>query len=279
MLRRILVPLDPSSYGQAALGWSCYAARITSAELTGLAVLDLPGIEKSIGSVPLGGIHYARHLVEKKEIKALDYVEKLLRAFEDRCRREGVRYRLAECQGNPSKQIIRDSIYYDIVVLGLRTCFHYDCEFKQGDSIADLLDHSVTPVFAVPDHFEAPKGKVSVLVAFDGSFPAARALHRFAQLVRTAEFMITIIMSHQDMEYANDCLSQAEGFLRAHGFGNIDKVWTPRNIVDEIRNNYLQQTNMFVIGAHSKRGLKDFMVGSLSKVLIREENKYLLIGQ
>ncbi len=279
MLRRILIPLDPSPFSQAALSWGIYAAKITGAELTGLAVLDLPGIEKSIGSVPLGGIHYAQHLVEKKEKKALEHIEALLKSFKERCKSEGVPYRLAKRQGNPSDQIIKDSMYYDLVVLGLQTCFHYDCESAQGKSVAEVLDHSVTPILAVPDHFEIPKDRVNVLVTFDASLQSARAVHRFAQLVRTAEFNITIIMSHQDMEYANDCLDQTEDFLRAHNFKNIKKVWTPQNIIEEIRNNHLEETNMVVLGAHSKKGLVDFMVGSLSRALMREENKYLLIGQ
>jgi hypothetical protein len=37
--------------------------------------------------------------------------------------------------------------------------------------------------------------------------------------------------------------------------------------------------NLIVIGAHLKKGITDFMVNSLMKHLLRNENKYLLIGQ
>ncbi len=279
MLRRILIPLDPSPYAEAALNWGCYAADITGAELTGLAALDLPGIERSIGSIPAGGIYYARHLIEKKEKEALEHIQMLLENFEDRCRKAGVKYRMAERQGNPSDQIIKDSIFYDLVVIGLRTCYYYDCAARQADSIEDVIDHTITPILAVPDRFEVPEDKVNALVAFDGSHPSARALQRFAQLVRTAEFSVTIIMSHSDKEVANYYLDEAENFLRAHSFKEIKKVWTPQNIIDEIRNNYLDDSNIVIFGVHSKRFLSDFMVGSLSKSLMREENKYLLIGQ
>ncbi|MDP8238732.1 MAG: universal stress protein [Candidatus Hatepunaea meridiana] len=280
MLRRILIPLDPSPFAQAALDWGCYAAKITSAELTGLAVLDQPGIERSIGSIPAGGIHYAQHLIEKKEKDALEYIEKLLKNFEDKCKQEGVAYRLAERQGNPSDQIIRDSIFYDLVVIGLRTYYQFDDDAKQGESVVEVLNQSVTPVLAVPDRFVSPeRRKIKALVAFDGSLPSVRSIHRFAQLVRTAEFSVTILMSHPDMDYAKGCLSQAEAFMRAHDFKDIKTVWTPQNIIEEIREEYLEQTNLLVLGAHSKRGITNFMVGSLSKSLIKMENKYILIGQ
>ena len=278
MLKRILIPLDPSPYAQAALNWGCYAAKITGAQITGLAVLDLPGIEKSVGSVPVGGIHYALHLVEKKEQEALEHIQVLLDNFKQKCEEAGVEYKLAERQGSPSTQIIHDSIYYDLVVLGLRTCYHFECIHKQGESAEHIMDHTITPILVVPDRFEEPTGELDALIAFDGSPPSARAMQRFAQLVRTAEFKVTILMSHADMDFAKQELNQAEDYLRAHDFNKIETVWTPQNIVDEIRKNYLDDTNLIVLGAHSKKGLADFMVGSLSKSMIRQENKYLLIG-
>ena len=279
MLRRILIPLDNSPFTEAALSWSCYAAKITGAELTGLTVLDIPGIERSIGSVPVGGIQVARCIVDTKEQKALEHIKKLLENFESTCKKSGVRYSLAERQGNPSDQIIKDSIFYDLVVIGLRTNYHYDADDKRGESVEHIMGHSVSPILAVPDRFEKPTGKINVIVAFDGSLPSARALHRFAQIVRTAEYSVTILMSHQDMEFANRCLDGAETFLISHDFKHVKKKWTTANILDEIRENYLENTNLIVLGAHSKSILTDFMVGSLSKSLMRQENKYLLIGQ
>jgi nucleotide-binding universal stress UspA family protein len=279
MLRRILIPLDSSPYSLAALNWGCYAAKRTDAELTGLAVLDIPGIERSVGSVPAGGVYFAQHLVEKREDEALEHVEKLLKNFEERCKRDGIKYRIAERQGNPSDEIIRSSIYHDLIVAGLRNCYHFEREQKPDESVEKILDKSVTPILAVPDRFEIPKGKIKVLIAFNASLPSSRAMHRFAQLVRTAEFKIKLIMSDSDMDYAQGCLAQAEEYLRAHGFDDIEKVWTPRNIYEEIRDQHLADANLIVIGAHLKKGIADFMVSSLMKHLLREENKSLLIGQ
>jgi len=279
MLRRILIPLDSSPYSQAALKWGCYTAKRLDAELTGLAVLDIPGIERSVGSVPAGGIYFAQHLVEKREDEALGHVEKLLKDFEEKCKQDGIKYRIAKRQGNPSDEIIHSSIYHDLVVLGLRNCYHFECEQKANDSVEKVLDNMVTPVLAVPDRFEVPQGKVNALIAFNASLPSSRAMHRFAQLVRTAEFKVKLLMSDPDMDYAQSCLAQAEEYLRAHDFDDIEKVWTPQNIYEEIRDQHLADANLIVIGAHLKKGITDFMVNSLMKHLLREENKYLLIGQ
>ena len=73
MVRRILIPLDTSPFTNATMDLGCHIAKTTGAELTGIAFLDIPGIEKSIGSIPLGGIHYADRLIESKKQDALEH--------------------------------------------------------------------------------------------------------------------------------------------------------------------------------------------------------------
>ena len=45
-----------------------------------------------------------------------------------------------------------------------------------------------------------------------------------------------------------------------------------------LRMNFIESTDLFVLGAHSKSALIDFMVGSLNKYLIKLDRKPLLIG-
>ena len=46
MIKRILIPLDPSEYAQAAIQVGAQIARRTDAELTGLVILDIESIEE-----------------------------------------------------------------------------------------------------------------------------------------------------------------------------------------------------------------------------------------
>jgi nucleotide-binding universal stress UspA family protein len=54
MIKRILVPLDHSPFTDTAMNIATTITRINEAELTGLVVIDIPGIEKSIGPIPVG---------------------------------------------------------------------------------------------------------------------------------------------------------------------------------------------------------------------------------
>jgi nucleotide-binding universal stress UspA family protein len=282
MLKRVLVPLDPSPYTDAVLEWACRAARRHSAELTGMVVLDIPGIRDSIGPVPLGGFHYAERLEKAREKKARDRIESLLAKFKEKCRKEGVAHRVTEHQGTPSEQIIKESIYYDAVMMGMRTCYKFGEDEGGCDSLEEILDHSITPVYGIPEKPALPeleKEKMKVLIAFDGSHPAARALQRFAQLAVPSVMEVTLVKSDDDAKTAQFQLDQAEAFLRIHGLTLVHKECITQHIIDAMDQKYLDWAHLVVVGAHSKKGLFDFMLGSLSRFLVKEARKPVLIAQ
>ncbi len=282
MLKRILIPLDSSPYTETAVKLGTAIAKMTGAELTGMVVLDIPGIEKSIGPVPLGGMYYAEKLSKAREKKALDYIHSLLDTFRTRCEEEGVTHFEAEQQGSPSERILKESIFYDAVIMGLKTFYHFEAGDKPGDSLDKILAETITPVYGVPASFEIPKvpeEKIKALIAFDGSIPASRALQRFAQLAVSDLFEVKLVISHDDKEVADYFLTQAEAYLKSHSISIVHKEQTSDSIIHALESRYLEWADIVVAGAHSKKGLFDFLVGSLTRYLIKEDKKPVLIGQ
>ncbi len=281
MLKRVLVPLDPSPNTEAVLEWVCPVAKRHGAELTGMVVLDIQGILDSIGPVPLGGFHYAKKLEKAREREARKHIDVLLARFEEKCRSSGVAYRIAKHQGAPSKQIIYKSIYFDAVVIGLRTCFRFGEAHGECDSLEDLLNESITPVYGIPASANLPdfsREKMQIVIAFDGSPASARALHRFAQLAAPDVMEVTLLKSDQDIETARRQLDQAEAFLKAHSLTHITKEVTSQHIIEALDERFMKRAHLIVVGAQSKHGLFDFMLGSLSKHLIKEAKRPLLIA-
>lgn len=280
MIKRILMPLDPSPYSETALEFGCNVAKQHGAEITGLVVLDIPGIEKSIGPLPFGGLHYVEPLEKSLEKEASEHIQSLLSKFNEKCQKEGVVHRQAERQGSPSERIIRESIFYDFVMIGLRTYFDFKASDKPGDSLEKILDHSITPIYGVPEKFSIPTAeKIRVLIAFDGSLPSARALQRFAQLAVPDTTEVTLLMSDPKREAAGYYLDQAEAYLNTHSIHDVKKEWTSQNIIKAMEEQYLDWATIVVVGAHSKKGLYDFMVGSLTRYLIKVAKKPMIIGQ
>jgi nucleotide-binding universal stress UspA family protein len=274
--------LDPSPFSESAVRLGCIIAKVYNAEVTGLVVLDIPGIEDSIGPIPIGGIHLAEKLEKEKKEEARKRIENLLNKFKTTCDSEGVLHRVAHRQGSPSDQILDESIYYDLLIIGLRTFFNFETSEKYGSSLDKLLKQSITPIYGVPENLhilEKPDRKLRVLIAFDGSPLAARAMQRFSLMINPDLYDITLLNSSDKKEQGEEILSRAEEYLNSHNVNNIQKVWTDENIINIIKNKYYDEMDGFVVGAHSREGIFDFLVGSLTKFLVKSAKKPVFIGQ
>jgi nucleotide-binding universal stress UspA family protein len=280
MIKRILIPLDSSDYTDTAIEMGCDLAKRHGAELTGLVIVDIPGIKETIGPVPVAGLHYVDVLEKSIREDVRKHIQRLLDKFNDKCRRVEVRHSQAERQGSPSERIIRESMFYDFMIVGMRTYYNYRGD-SPGDSLEEIMDHSITPIYAVPEHAGISKaGKLHVLAAFNGCLPSARALHWLPQLVypgRNTE--VTVLMSDPDEKTSRYYLDQAEAYLKAHSMERVNKEWTNQNIAEAIKTNYLDWGDLIVLGAHCKKRISDFMLGSLTKSLIDDAKKPLIIVQ
>ncbi|NOZ74359.1 MAG: universal stress protein [FCB group bacterium] len=281
MLKRILIPLDPSPYTDNAIQLGCLMGKQLGAELTGMVILDIPGIEKSIGPIPLGGMYYADKLEAQKEAEAQKHIDGLLDKFQKICSAAGVKHKLAQVQGSPSDQIIKESHFYDSLLIGMRTFFHFESQDRDGDSLEKILDHAITPIYAVPKVLNIPVegvDKIRVCIALNDSLPAARAVQRFAQLAMPEMMQVTLLTSNENAAEGERLLHQAEAYLQVHGFNNLTMVCTDQAIIEAIDEQYLDTQHVFVVGAHSKHGLFDFALGSLTRHLLQAGRRPVLIG-
>lgn len=282
MIKRILVPLDPSPYSTKALDMACKVANAHNAEVAGLVNLDAPTIKRSIGPVPAGASYYAKKLSQAKIKEAEKHIKQMLDEFKKTCDDYGVKHTEANRQGLPSSMILEESKFFDLLVIGKRTFFHWETSDEPGESFEEILDESITPILAVPKQYDMPdvqENPINVVIAYDGSYGASRALHRFAQLAIHGTVHVDIIMSHEDRDYSLEVLTDCEEYLNAHNICNIEKHWTSHNIISTIEKEYIKKAEMFVIGAHESRGILDFLVGSLMKFLIENSKVPILIGQ
>lgn len=282
MIKRILLPLDPSEYTDKALNIAIKLAKYHNAELTGMVILDIPGIESSVRTVPLGASYFARELGQKKIKDAELRIDELSAKFEKACEGENIKSRIHRVKGVPSDEIIRMSSFYDLLVIGKRTFFHFETQEGPGDSFEEILDSSITPILAVPKQFEAPEypdKHFKALIAFNGTLPSCRALQMFAHLALDTYAEAKIIMSHKDEEYAQFMLREAEDMLKAHGLSNIETIHTANPIIETVDQEMLDWCDLFVMGPHSESSLVDFFTGSFTKYIINHCKKLIFIGQ
>lgn len=280
MINRILVPLDPSPFSSSAVEYALEIAKNNNAEITGLVILDIPGIESALNISSYRASYLFKNMEDSKVKEAKMRINFLLQNFEKRCKEENVKYRLAERQGVPAGQIIFESTFYDAVVIGLETHFHFETSTKSGDSLARLLDHTATPVYAVPQTFpkKGEHNKMKILICFDGSLAAVRALHNFAKQGYPNVMEVKILMSHKDEGFAEYALEEAKQFLQSHLDLYITTEYIDQNITTVVKEKYYSDYDLFVLGVHSDKGILSFMKGSLSHYLLKTAEKPVVLS-
>ncbi len=279
MLKRLLVPLDPSSFSKTAVSYACELAVDHSAEVTGLLIIDLPGIHDSVGPFSPGTAHLTERAEVRIEAEAHSALGVIESGFASACKAAGVAHRSIERQGDPAEIIAHESAYYDLLVIGLQTHFHFQTSSAPGKTLSELMGELATPILAVPEAYSPFGSKLDAVIAFDGSPASVRSMRQFAQNFASKNLDIVILTATERMDEADDISALAEEYLRAYGFDRIRTEWTPDEIQDAIDDRYINEAEIIVAGMHSKRGLFSFHVGGLTDHLVSKATIPVYIGQ
>jgi len=282
-MKRFLVPLDPSPYTEATTAFAARLAAATNGQVSGLAVLDLEGVEEAVGPVPLGAGSYAERLTQTLIGRADNQVDAAQATFLERCDKLGVAATAVEEHGAPHQHVFELSKYHDLLVMGTQTYYRFGMDLAEpGDFLHELLvNEGVTPIVAVPATAHPAAGPAQVLIAFDGSPSSSRALRAFAQIyqARPADFgPIKLVTAAADENDTKQLRERAVGYLRTYGMDDVTTMWTARTIKDWMRHEEGGWADFFVVGTHSKTGLFDFQAGGLPRMLIEQNRRPVLLG-
>ena len=169
------------------------------------------------------------------------------------------------------------SIFHDLVVVGLETSFHFETRGTAGESLHRLLDHTSTPVLAVPE--TGMKKLARVLVAFDGSPGSARALHDFIPLAAPFDPEILLVVAEKSAEQSDFLLGNAELYLRDHGFTKVDREAAPEPVGEAFARLLKGPgADLVVLGMQSRNALRDLFVGNFTRTMIERGNAALFLS-
>jgi len=267
MLKRLLVGLDGSDYANSAIKVALEIAKVYDAVVAGIAVVDLPGIEKHTGGAPAGAIYYAEKEEKDKLADAQKRTEALLESFKQKCEQAGVKYELISETGSPYEVIIAASKTADMTVVGLKTYFHYETQDDAGETLKKLLQETPSPVLAVPEHVGSMK---NVLLTYDGSVQAARAIRMRVHLTKKMPINWTVLVVTNDQEEGQKLLQGMTKYLKAHEI-EAETLILPGHPDDVIMDVAQKLPDVqVVIGAYGRHGIRELLFGSTAKKLIED---------
>jgi nucleotide-binding universal stress UspA family protein len=283
MIKRILVTLDPDEDTPIATQYAIDIAKRKDAGLTGLAVVDTQHISSYVKGGGIGTIYYVEQLREHLRKESREVAADLISQFKGYAEAEEVQHVESVQEGVPFQRIIEDMKYHDLAVTGREPHFFYNRSDQETDTLARMVKKGMAPVLVCGTEFKEVDGPI--ILAYDGSDPAARVIHWFAQQ-RPYGTDIPIYLctvpesdSKEDRDEADLLLRLMGKFLKAHGFEDrhfrITEAGTPSEQIIKLADEV--DAKLIVAGAHSVSAVQRLAFGSTTHDLLTESPIPLLL--
>jgi nucleotide-binding universal stress UspA family protein len=263
MIRAILVGLDGSAYSDAAVELGLRWAKRFDCLLVGVGVLDEPRIRGPEPITAVGGHYYTAYDVQMASARRL--VEGPLERFAMRAVEAQVPHKQLEDIGLPCQEILREAERYDIILLGQKTYFHCLSQTPDRDTMDHLLRNTVRPVVAVPQILGSGNG---ILVAYDGSQEAARALGAFIPTGLHQLGEVTVISVDVESKVkAAKAADRAVEYLKLHDIDAkahpVVSLLPPGKVVLEEAKKV--RAELIVMGAKGRSKIREFFLSSVTQ--------------
>lgn len=193
MIKLILVPTDGSENSITAADYAINLARLFNAGIRGLFVKDVKvltgplihDIGTSIGGmVPYGTFNQTvREMVESQ-------ADATLNLLEGKCSQAGIPFRREVREGVVSREIIKSADDCDLISMGKMGSHAEWRDVFLGTNVEFVVRQTHKPVLITPSEF---KPFTKMLIAYDGSSFADKALHSGAEIAQLMKLPVTVI--------------------------------------------------------------------------------------
>lgn len=274
-MKSLLVALDDTPASEAALQFSLSLASRFGAGLTGISVLDIAHLTAP-EPVPLGGSYYKFKADLARLERAHEQAVKFREQFLARCRSAGVKGRAVMLEGSPADEVRATAAVHDAIVIGRDTDFHSEPSGGLAKTVEQILKGNPRPLMITP---EAAKTPSKILIAYDGSIPAARALQIFTLLGLARDCELHVVSVNPDASAAERTVREANEYLDLYGYGSekhaIGSTADPAEVVTAHVSRI--GADVLVMGAYGHRGWREALLGSCTTRLLSKGSTSLFI--
>jgi len=270
MIKDILVCLEGSPSTEAATRLAIGIARACDAQMAGLAIIDEPDIRAGTPT-SIGGSSYKHERDDALVADAKELADDWVALFERRCRLAGVTARSLEIVGRPADSILTEMEAHHLTVIGRDANFRFETDEHDNKTLNTILHRAMRPVLLVPETTDAELGQ-TVLVAYDGSNAAKRALTSFAASGIAQGRTVHVATVDDRGVIAREMSERAAAMLRA---ANVSA--TAHNIVSALSNtNALFKfatdlgAGLMVMGAFTRSRMRELFSGSVTRGVVEQ---------
>ena len=280
MIKQILVPTDGSENSLTAADYAVNLARLFNATIRGLFVKDVKiltgplihDIGTSIGGmVPYGTFNQTiRELLESQADAALNQVE-------GKCTQAKVTFTREIREGIVSREIIKSAEDCDLIAMGKMGAHAEWRDVFLGTNVEYVVRQTHKPVLITPSEYKPFR---KMLIAYDGSSFADKALRSGAEIAQAMKLPITVVCVADKKDEALLTLSKAKTFLEGYKL-TVDTVAKEGSDhaggILEVCNDEENKFDILVMGAYGHSRLQEMILGSTTVRVMRSTNCSILL--
>ncbi|MGY3573365.1 universal stress protein [Bradyrhizobium sp. USDA 4504] len=276
MFGNILVHLPTELPVRATVNGSISFAQITGAHLDAMAI----GYERTI--IPLAALGGAAvtSVFEIEQAHALERAEAALRIFDLQARSAGISYASRALSALPAEA--RRSICASARVHDMTIVTQPQSGYDSYDNVIpkEILSQAGKPVLYLPSVFHGALSARRVGICWDGSRPAARALHDAMPLLREAGALTIIAITSAHKIPAESSTEHLEQYLARSGLpAKVVSLPASKSVHRALLSLVADESlDLLVMGGYGRCRLRERLRGDLSADLLRANSVPVLMS-
>lgn len=195
IMNKILAVYNGTHYSKSTTEYGIALAREYNAKLIGAFVHDMRYVNYQYAFVydqPFVDVS----LIDEVKVKEKKAIHANIRLFEQQCKDAGVKHKVHLDRGIPVQEILKESVFCDLILVDSGTGFFSFGEEKPGPFLKDVLVESHCPVLIVPEKYREIKRNI---IAYDGTSSGIYALKQFSYIFpKHAEMRTTVVSVNED---------------------------------------------------------------------------------
>ena len=268
MIKNILIPLDGSEHGKAALDYATWLAQGFDGTLFGQHVIDTISIEGTFFHDISGSLGFEPYLDFSTKMREIleERGKGILAEFAESCAKKKLRHQTFLDMGLIANEICERAKVADLVVIGHRGVNEEFSTGLLGTTAESIARKCPRPILISTKKFKPIERP---LLAYDGSQRASSAMESAAEFCSVLKLPLTVLTIAREEEMAQTTLQRARGYLGSYSIDvsyQIARGYPEQKIVEQLVS---REHDLLFIGAYGHRRIIEMVLGSTTEYVLR----------